>query len=53
MLTEKFHEEQPLPDDEPMQELCRVLSNFSITLNEFSMKRPPKLQVRVEKDPMY
>ena len=38
------------------EELCRALSNFSITLNEFSMKRqlikPPKLQVRVEKDPI-
>ena len=53
MPSETFHEKQPLPDDELVEELYRVLSNFSITLNEFSMKRPPKLQVRVEKDPMY
>ena len=42
---------------EKEEELCRALSNFSITLNEFSMKKqlskPPKLQVRVEKDPIY
>ena len=43
---------------EKEEELCRALSNFSITLketNQFSkMKqliKPPKLQVRVEKDP--
>ena len=36
------------------EELCRAFSNFSITLNEFSMKKllikPPRLQVRKEKD---
>ena len=41
---------------EKEEELCKALSNFSITLNEFSMKRqlikPPKLQVSVEKDPI-
>ena len=41
---------------EKEEELCRALSNFSITLNDFSMKKqfikPPKLQVREEKDPM-
>ena len=41
---------------EKEEELCRALSNFAITLNEFSMKKqltnPPKLQVRVEKDPI-
>ena len=36
---------------EKEEELCRALSNFSITLNDFSIK-PPKLQVRVEKDPI-
>merc|ERR1711990_994202 len=38
---------------EKEEELCRALSNFSITLNEFSMKKliikPPKLQVPSEK----
>ena len=44
---------------EKEEALCRALSNFSITLKEtdqFSkMKqliKPPKLQVRVEKDPI-
>ena len=38
---------------EKEEELCRALSNFPITLNEFSMLiKPPKLQVSVEKDPI-
>ena len=39
---------------EKEEELCRALSNFSITLNQFSMKKqlikPPRLQVRKEND---
>ena len=41
---------------EKEEELCRALSNFSITLNDFSMKKqfikPPKLQVGEERDPI-
>ena len=44
---------------EKEEELCRALSNFSITLKEIdqfsTMKqliKPPKLLVRVEKDPI-
>ena len=39
---------------EKEEELCRALSNFSITSNQFSMKKllikPPRLQVRKEKN---
>ena len=38
------------------EELCRALSNFPITLNDFFMKKqfikPHKLQVRKEKGPI-
>ena len=41
---------------EKEEELCRAHSNFATTFNEFSKKKqltnPPKLQVRVEKDPI-
>ena len=46
----KFHEDQPLPDDDPIPDH----PTYPVTLSEFSMKKqlikPPKLQVRVKKD---
>ena len=48
--SEKFHEDQPLPDDDPIPDH----PTYPVTLSEFSMKKqlikPPKLQVRVKKD---
>ena len=50
MPSEKFHEDQPLPDDDPIPDH----PTYPVTLSEFSMKKqlikPPKLQVRVKKD---
>ena len=36
---------------EKEEELCKALSNFSITIKR-QLVKPPKLQVRVEKDPI-